>query len=128
MLEIYTDGGCVDNGKKDAIGAWAFTASDGAEQSGVLFNTTSNRCELWAVIEAIRYADSKCLPVTIYSDSNITVNCGNKEWKRKSNLDLWTILDSIKTKRHTLKWVKGHSGIEGNEKADKLCRNLLTSV
>lgn len=125
MLTIYTDGGCIDNGKKDAVGAWAFTSSDGAEQSGILFNTTSNRCELWAVIEAIRYADSKCLPVTIYSDSNITVNCGNKDWKRKKNHDLWALLDSIKTKRHTLVWVKGHSGVEGNERADRLVREKL---
>ena len=127
MIDIYTDGSCLNNGAMDSIGAWAFTSSDGAERYGVETNTTNNRMELQAIIEAMRYADGLGEEVTIHSDSNICVHCGNKEWKRKANLDLWGVFDSIKTKNHTLKWVKGHNGTYGNERADALCEKALNS-
>lgn len=123
-MEIYTDGGCIEN--PGGIGAWAFVAvADGQvlhKASGGELETTNNRMELTAVIEALKWARDVC---TIYTDSDLTVKCGNRTWKRRANLDLWREFDSVKPVGARLKWIKGHSGNVHNDAADEMCTSVM---
>lgn len=115
---IYTDGSC-----RDKIGGYAFIIlKDNLEisWSEKVHDTTNNRMELLAVIEALRCLEST-EPCDIYSDSQWVINCAQKKWKRNKNLDLWEKYDTI-SKKHSINfiWVKGHSGDVYNEKCDKL--------
>lgn len=94
-------------------------------------DTTNNRMELMAAIKAIDALPVPCdLPIVIYSDSQYVIkgitswikNWKIRNWRNIKNSDLWEKLDYV-TSRHPnieWKWVKGHSGIYGNEKADRL--------
>jgi ribonuclease HI len=116
--QIYTDGSC-----RNSIGGYAFIIIKPDYElswSDKAVNTTNNRMELTAVIEALR-----CLqpyePCDVYSDSQWVINCAQKLWKRNKNLDLWEEYDSV-SKDHTIHfiWVKGHSGNVYNERCDKM--------
>lgn len=123
-MRIWTDGGCIGNGQADAIGAWAFVSEDGHESSGRLENTTNNRAELQGIIEGMSYAYRHgARKVTIYTDSLLCVKCGLSLWKRRANLDLWAAFQELQREfvGVELFWVKGHSGIPENERADELC-------
>jgi len=127
-VEIYTDGGVYPN--PGGAGAWAFVAiADGQvihKATGGEASTTNNRVELLAIIEALKWAPG---PVTIYSDSDLCVRCGLKQWKRKANLDLWTQFDSLfNILKHELVWVRGHSGNVFNEMADKMCAATMKQM
>ena len=126
IINIYTDGSC---NPKTKIGGWAFIAK--IEKGLHLFskserNTTNNRMELTAIIEAIKYYSSKYKKIVIYSDSLLSINCASKLWKRKENLDLWKEYD-ITSDGKTIQFVKvlAHSGDEYNEMVDKLAKNEM---
>lgn len=123
--QIYTDGGC-----RNTVGGYAFiiiTSDYELSWSDQVLDTTNNRMELTAVIEALN-----CLgtnePCDIYSDSQWVINCAQKLWKRNKNLDLWEIYDSISS-THDIHyfWVKGHSGNIYNERCDKMAYAELNS-
>lgn len=135
MKEIYihTDGACSGN---PGPGGWAAVmvyAGHRRELSGAEPETTNNRMELRAVIEALRTLKEPC-QVVLATDSKY-VHSGITEWmpnwKRKNwrtankepvkNQDLWLELDA-QNSRHlvTWKWVKGHAGNGENERCDEL--------
>lgn len=132
-ITIYTDGACHGN---PGPGGWgAVLQSEGIEKElfGGEANTTNNRMEMMAVIEALSALKQSSV-VTLYTDSTYVmkgmtewmVNWKKRGWKTASrkpvkNVDLWQALDSA-VMRHTVKWhwVKGHSGNAGNERADAL--------
>lgn len=134
IIKIYTDGGCSPNPGK---GGWAWCISHDEYKSGGEDDTTNNRMELQAIIEAIAYAvrEYPANDVVVYSDSRYCVDGFNvwmnswqkKDWMvKKKNLDLWKILfeyrDSVK-----LEWVRGHFGEPMNEFADALCNVEINS-
>jgi ribonuclease HI len=121
---IYTDGSCNPNPGR---GAWAHITlnPDGDwSVSGGELETTNNRMELMAVVEALRFHPDK-KDIMIYTDSQLTMKCAEGEWKRNKNLDLWEEYDKVsKGKNVVFKKVKAHDGDKYNELVDKLASSF----
>ncbi len=132
---IWTDGACSGNPGPGGWGALLIAGSKRKEMRGGEPDTTNNRMELMAAIEALN-ALKKPSAVTLHTDSTYVKDGLTKwihGWKRNGwktaakkpvkNKDLWQALESA-CARHEIKWVwvKGHAGDEGNEKADELAR------
>ncbi len=143
MMELvaYTDGACSGNPGPGGWGA-LLIARDGdteikrRELSGGAPETTNNRMELTAAIEALNALERASI-ITVVTDSTY-VRDGITKWmagwmrngwktaakKPVKNAELWRALDEAQT-RHTVtwEWVKGHAGHEENEIADQLARD-----
>nr|WP_315400917.1 ribonuclease HI [uncultured Duganella sp.] len=132
-VEIFTDGACKGN---PGLGGWgALLVAEGAEKEicGGARDTTNNRMELQAVIEALSALKRPCT-VVLHTDSQY-VQKGISEWihgwkargwktaakEPVKNEDLWRALDAAQA-MHTVewRWVRGHNGHPGNERADML--------
>ncbi|MBS7404643.1 MAG: ribonuclease HI [Oxalobacter sp.] len=140
-VEIYTDGACRGNPGPGGWGVWMVSGPHEKELFGGELNTTNNRMELTAVITALRALRRSCR-VILHTDSQY-VQKGLSEWivgwkargwrtadkKPVKNADLWQELDEA-TRRHDIqwRWVKGHAGHEGNERADRLANKGVDSV
>jgi len=140
-VEIYTDGACRGN---PGPGGWAATLQLGEhykELFGAEAATTNNRMELTAVIRALE-ALKRTSNVLVYTDSEY-VRRGITEWlkawkardwrtadkKPVKNRDLWEQLDTLAA-LHEIewRWVKGHSGVAGNERVDALATAAIDSL
>lgn len=132
---IYTDGACKGNPGPGGWGAMLTSGGTVKELFGGEMGTTNNRMEMMAVIEALAALKRPCR-VTLYLDSEY-VRKGITEWiggwkargwrtaakQPVKNVDLWQKLDALVTgSGHTIewRWVKGHAGDPGNERADAL--------
>ena len=140
-MQIYTDGACRGN---PGIGGWGASLSyNGTHKEiyGGEKETTNNRMEMTAVIEAIK-ALKQPSDITINSDSKYVLDGINEwlpNWKKRNwktaakkpvkNVDLWKQLDAL-SQLHTIEWVwvKGHSGNPGNERADELANMGIDSL
>jgi ribonuclease HI len=140
-VEIYTDGACKGNPGRGGWGALLKTGQHTKEMFGGELNTTNNRMELKAVIEALSALKRPC-EIIVHTDSQY-VQKGISEWihgwkargwktaskEPVKNADLWKELDAAQA-QHTIqwRWVKGHAGHEGNERADALANLGVASV
>src|SRR3954470_8463801 len=129
-LEVWTDGACSGN---PGPGGWAWATEDGRQASGGAPQTTNQRMEIQAALEAVRALDG---PLVVVSDSTYVVNCFRDGWwrgwlargwltsakKPVANRDLWEpLVDAVRQRRDvTFRWVKGHSGDRMNDLVDQL--------
>jgi ribonuclease HI len=133
IVVIYTDGACSGNPGPGGWGALLQYNGTSRELFGGEAETTNNRMELTAAVEALG-ALKKPSDIELHTDSTYVKDGITKwvaNWKRNGwqtaakkpvkNKDLWLALDNA-IQRHTIswKWVKGHAGNPGNEKADEL--------
>lgn len=121
-VTIWTDGSCVAS--QFGPGAWSFILRSDEkeiEASGYDPHTTVNRMEMMAAVEGLKRCPEGVAALVI-SDSMLLVKCGSGEWKRKANLDLWSLLDEqMKNRSVVFRWVRSHNGDEMNERCDTLC-------
>ncbi|MEM9027754.1 MAG: ribonuclease HI [Pseudomonadota bacterium] len=140
-VEIYTDGACSGNPGPGGWGAILMSGPHRKELSGAEAETTNNRMELMAAIEALnalKYPSA----VDLHTDSNYVKDGITKwihGWKRNGwktaarktvkNADLWQQLDEAQ-QRHimTWHWLKGHAGHVENERADELARAAIVAM
>ncbi len=134
-IQIYTDGSCLGN---PGPGGWAALMCYKGRQKlqvGNAPDTTNNRMEITAVIEALKLLKESCL-IDLYTDSKYVMDGAEKwlaGWKAKGwmrnkkeavkNVELWQALDA-EMARHQINWhwVKGHSGHPENEAVDQAAR------
>lgn len=142
QITIYTDGACSGNPGDGGYGAILMYGDYVKEISGGERNTTNNRMEMKAVIEALKMLKEPC-EVEVYSDSAYVVNAFNENWIenwrarswRKSdgkavlNVELWQALIKL-TNKHNVKFVKvkGHSDNEYNNRCDELARGAIDAL
>lgn len=134
IVEIYTDGACSGNPGPGGWGAILRYKETEKELSGGAADTTNNRMELTAVIEALALLKEPCV-VELYSDSKYVIDGLSKGWakgwqkrgwiksdkKPALNPDLWERLLAL-TDRHEMHyhWVKGHAENEKNNRCDQM--------
>ena len=133
VVDVYTDGACKGNPGPGGWGVWMKWGDHERKLFGGEPETTNNRMELTAVIEALVALKRRCR-VRLHTDSQyvqIGISTWIHDWKKRGwrtadkkpvkNVDLWQKLDELVGK-HDIEWiwVRGHDGNPGNERADEL--------
>jgi ribonuclease HI len=143
LVTIYTDGACKGNPGPGGWGAFLRYGETERDLFGGEILTTNNRMELMAVIQALQALKHPC-HVHLFLDSEY-VRKGITEWlpswkargwrtaakQPVKNADLWQVLDEVVSQNgHHIewRWVKGHSGDPGNERADALANQGVLTV
>jgi|TARA_B100000700_G_scaffold115762_1_gene130245 ribonuclease HI len=138
---IHTDGACRGNPGPGGWGAILVSGKHRKELNGSEAQTTNNRMEMMAAVEALTALTKRC-QVVLWTDSEYVKNGITKwvhgwvkrGWKTAAkqpvkNEDLWKAL-LAQSERHDIewRWVKGHSGDEGNERADALANEAIDEM
>jgi ribonuclease HI len=133
---MYTDGACKGNPGPGGWGVWLRSGDHERELCGGEALTTNNRMELTAVIQGLSALRRRC-DVELFTDSQY-VRKGITEWIHRwkargwvtsdrqpvKNADLWRALDELCSGHEVQwRWVKGHAGDPGNERADRLANS-----
>ncbi len=135
---IYTDGACTGNPGPGGWGALLLFGGHKKELSGGASQTTNNRMELTAAVEALNALKKPC-QVDFYTDSEYLrkgITQWIQQWKARGwrtykkkpvkNQDLWKALDEAIQSHHIeWHWVRGHAGQWGNERVDRLARAAI---
>ena len=141
QVEIFTDGACKGNPGPGGWGALIRFGNHEKEISGGEPDTTNNRMELLAAIKALNALSEPCA-VTVHTDSKYVCDGITKwvsgwqrnGWKNASkqpvkNAELWKDLIAASARHAVIwRWVKGHAGHEGNERADRLASDAADAL
>ena len=135
-LHAYTDGACRGNPGPGGWGVLLLYRGVQRELFGGEARTTNNRMELMAAISALETLKRPC-QVVLFSDSQYVIKgitewmpgWKARDWRAVKNDDLWMRLDEARA-RHSVewRWVRGHSGNPGNEKADALANKGIDAL
>jgi len=138
-LVVFTDGACIGN---PGPGGWAWAIDDQSFASGCAAQTTNQRMELTAALEAVTSHDGV---LEVVSDSTYVVNCFKSRWwagwrtrgwrnakgEPVANQDLWKpLVEQVVDARPgevSWRWVKGHSGHTMNDLVDRLANDAARS-
>lgn len=135
---VYTDGACSGNPGPGGWGSVMMYRGHRREISGGEKETTNNRMEMMAVIATLEALSRPC-NIVLHTDSTYVMK-GMTEWlaqwkargwktaakKPVKNVDLWQRMDEAIAQHDVQwKWVKGHSGVPENERADELAREAI---
>lgn len=143
MISVYTDGSAKSNGTENSRGGWAYVViQDGQiihQNSGFSSQTTNQRMELTACLEALKYcATIPFEEFCVYSDSAYLINCYKQEWyinwekngwynsqrKPVANQDLWEqIIPFFRSKYYHFNKVKGHANNQFNNLVDNMAQS-----
>jgi ribonuclease HI len=139
-VTIYTDGACDPNPGPGGWAALLISAGKESVLSGSDSETTNNRMELTAAIQALNSLTRKSL-IEFYTDSEYLKNgitewipnWRARNWRRKggklANVDLWQALDkTIQGHQIHWHWVRGHSGDRYNQRVDLLARKAIQRI
>ena len=139
---VYTDGACRGN---PGPGGWAWAVPEGPYASGADPDTTNQRMEITAALEALRaLAPGRPAAIDVVSDSTYVVKCFTdgwwrgwlrRDWKNSqnkpvANRDLWEPLIELALSSDvdvSFRWVKGHSGDRWNDRVDELATQAADS-
>ena len=135
-IDIFTDGSCLGN---PGVGGWAYILkykNHLKQESGACENTTNNKMELLAIIQALKALKQPC-NINLYTDSNLMVQSINlwlkdwikKDFKGKKNIELWKEYINV-SKIHKINaiWIKAHNGHVENELCDKMAREAALNL
>ena len=127
LINIYTDGASSGNPGPSGIGVYMIYNERIKEISEFIGNATNNIAELKAIKRGLEELKKFDIPICLYTDSNYCLGVLTKNWKAQANKEL-----IVETKKLIKKFkgieiikVKGHSGIEENEIADKLATSAI---
>ena len=139
-LKIYTDGACWGNPGPGGWAAILISRGHRKEISGAEPQTTNNRMEITAALEALKALKQPSV-VHLFTDSSYLVNAATawlpgwkaRGWRRKDgvllNADLWQELDRVMAEHQiSWEWVKGHAGNRYNERADELANEAIRKL
>jgi ribonuclease HI len=140
-VHIYTDGACRGNPGPGGWGAVLLFGKHEKELRGSELLTTNNRMEITAAIRALAALKRPC-QVKLFTDSQYVrkgITEWLQQWKRRDwhtadrkpvkNVDLWQALEhEIARHRVEWHWVRGHAGVPGNERADRLANVAIDEL
>jgi len=126
-ITIYTDGASAGNPGPSGIGVVLRFGKHEKEISRYIGITTNNMAELEAIRSGLMAVKNSNLPVRVFTDSRYAYGVLTQGWKAKKNQDIIESIKKILSKFNDLKFikVKGHAGIEGNERADFLATSAI---
>jgi ribonuclease HI len=127
VVQLWTDGACTGNPGPAGAGVLVRHKGNESEISEYLGTGTNNIAELTAILLGLQSVENADQPVQVITDSSYSIGLLTKGWKPKANQDL---VKSLKQELQrftdvTFVKVKGHAGIDGNERADSLARSAI---
>ena len=129
-IQVWTDGACTGNPGPAGIGVLILHEGRSTEISESLGLATNNIAELTAILRGLESLEDPSLAVDVVTDSSYCIGLLTKGWKAKANQELVAEVRKAMERFSDLRFikVKGHAGVEANERADELARQGVSAL